>query len=230
MTQGHSLITIDGPAGAGKSTICKILAARLRLDCLDTGAMYRVVAWFLHKHKKEGLNGEELAFFLAGLDFSIEGQGDEQRIRVAGEEIARTIRTPEISWLASVVSMKPEVRAFLAGKQRAIGKKGGLVAEGRDMGTVIFPHAPYKFYLSADISVRARRRYQELTKGGQTVPLEKVRQEMEERDAQDQQRALAPLCPAPDALIIDTSELTVEEVIEKMIFHIREKEPEKDFD
>jgi CMP/dCMP kinase len=226
----NPVITIDGPSGAGKSTICKMLAAQLGMDCLDTGAMYRVVAWYLRKHKKEDLAGRELVLFLKGLDFHSEGQGPGQKIWVAGEDIAQEIRTPEISWLASVFSMKPEVRSFLTQKQRALGEEGGLVAEGRDMGTVIFPQARYKFYLSAEVSVRAWRRFKELVERGQMVSLEKVRQEMEERDRQDEQRPLAPLRPAPGAVIIDTSGLSVDQVVEKMISFIREGGPERDSD
>jgi CMP/dCMP kinase len=224
------IITIDGPSGAGKSTICKMLATRLGMDCLDTGAMYRVVAWYIRKHKKEDLAGRDLALFLKDLDFRFQGQGPGQKIWVAGEDIAQEIRTPEISWRASVFSMKPEVRSFLAQRQRALGEEGGLVAEGRDMGTVIFPQARYKFYLSAEVSIRALRRFKELVENGQRVSLEKVRLEMEERDRQDEQRPLAPLRPAPEAVIIDTSGLSVDQVVEKMIYFIREGGPEKDFD
>jgi cytidylate kinase len=230
MKKEQKIVTIDGPSGAGKSTICKRLAARLGFDCLDTGAMYRVVAWFLRKNKKEELAGRDLTLFLRNLDFYIEGQGQGQKVWVAGVEVTQEIRTQEISWLASVVSMRPEVRSFLAEKQRAIGEKGGVVAEGRDMGTVIFPQARYKFYLSAEISVRAWRRYKELIERGRPESLEKVRKEMEERDDQDQQRSLAPLRPAPGALTIDTSGLSVDEVVEKMVSCIRERGTDRDFD
>jgi cytidylate kinase len=212
----QDIITIDGPSGAGKSTICKMLAALLNMDCLDTGAMYRVVAWYIQKNRKEDLSGSALTLFLKNLHFQIEGQGQAQKVWVEDEEISQQIRTPEISLLASLFSMKPEVRTFLAQKQRALGEKGGLVAEGRDMGTVIFPQARYKFFLTAEVSVRAFRRYMELLERGQKVSLEKVRQEMEERDLQDEQRALAPLRPAPGAIIIDSSGLSIEEVVRKM--------------
>ncbi|HMK64789.1 MAG TPA: (d)CMP kinase [Thermodesulfobacteriota bacterium] len=228
MTQ--NIITIDGPSGAGKSTICKKLAALLNMDCLDTGAMYRVVAWYIRKHEKEDLSGSALALFLTSLYFEIEGQGQGQRVWVEGEEISQQIRTPEISLSASLFSMQPEVRTFLAEKQRALGEKGGLVAEGRDMGTVIFPQARYKFFLTAEVSVRAYRRYMELLERGQKVSLEKVRQEMEERDFQDEQRALAPLRPAPGAIIIDSSGLSIEEVVEKMGVVLKEGKFKELFD
>jgi len=226
----QNIITIDGPSGAGKSTICKKLAALLNMDCLDTGAMYRVVAWYIRKHEKEDLSGSALALFLTSLYFEIEGQGQGQRVWVEGEEISQQIRTPEISLSASLFSMQPEVRTFLAEKQRALGEKGGLVAEGRDMGTVIFPQARYKFFLTAEVSVRAYRRYMELLERGQKVSLEKVRQEMEERDFQDEQRALAPLRPAPGAIIIDSSGLSIEEVVEKMGVVLKEGKFKELFD
>jgi len=187
------------------------------LDCMDTGAMYRVVAWSLREHKKEALSGEALSFFLRDLEFVIEGNGPTQRVWIGDRDVSREIRTPDISWLASTVSMKPEVRAFLAEKQKALGNKGGLIAEGRDMGTMIFPQADYKFFLVASLEVRAQRRYAELNQRDPSVSLEKVRQEMEERDHQDQQRALAPLRPAPEAQLIDTSHLSIDEVLETIL-------------
>jgi CMP/dCMP kinase len=215
------IITIDGPAGAGKSTITKLLSEELGLDCLDTGAMYRVVAWALKEKKKEGLSGKELIFFLKGLDFVIEGRGFDQKVWLGGKDISRTIRTPEISQSASAISMKPEIRSFLAEKQRAFGKGGGLIAEGRDMGTVIFPRADFKFYLDASLEIRAKRRFDELRQRGQTPSLEEVKEEMEFRDRQDQQRTLAPLHPAKEALVINTSELSIPDVVQTILSHIK---------
>jgi CMP/dCMP kinase len=220
MLKPNSIITIDGPAGSGKSTVSRLLADRLGLDCMDTGAMYRVVAWVLREHCKESLSGDDLSLFLKDLEFGIKGNGPAQRIWIEGREVSREIRTPEISLLASTVSMKPEIRSFLSQKQKALGKRGGLIAEGRDMGTLIFPQAKYKFFLVADLEVRARRRYEELTLKGPSVSLEKVRQEMEERDRQDQQRALAPLRPAADARMIDTSDLSIDQVLETILSEI----------
>ena len=222
------IITIDGPAGSGKSTLCKLLAARLGLPCLDTGALYRTVAWYLRRHEKEQLSGEGLSLFLRNFEFRIEGQGADQQVWAEGQEISREIRTPDISWWASVVSAKPEVRAYLLERQRDLARRGGLVAEGRDMGTVVFPDARYKFFLSASIAVRARRRYAELVDRGETVSLEAVRQEMEDRDRQDEQRALAPLKPAPEALIIDSSERTIPQVLETMLTCLATKGLKKD--
>lgn len=189
---------------------------------MDTGAMYRLVAWVLRAHNKEALSGDALSLFLKDLQFSIEGNGLTQRVWIEGRDVGREIRTPDISWLSSTVSTKPEVRSYLAEKQKALGHRGGLVAEGRDMGTMIFPQAEYKFFLVASLEVRARRRYEELTQKGQSVFLEEVKREMEERDRQDQQRALAPLRPASDARIIDTSCLSITQVLERMLAQLEE--------
>ncbi len=214
MPKPNFIITIDGPAGSGKSTVARLLAGQLGIDCLDTGAMSRVVAWVLHKQKKVSLSGEALIRFLRDLEFVVEGNGPGQKVWVQGMDVSQEIRTPEISRLASAMSMKPEVRSVLAEKQRALGSQGALIAEGRDMGTVIFPQAEFKFFLKASLSVRARRRYEELIQRGQKVSLKEVEREMEIRDRQDQERALSPLRPAPDAWVIDTSSLSIEEVVQ----------------
>jgi cytidylate kinase len=217
MPDRHLLITIDGPAGAGKSTISRRLAGRLGLAYLDTGALYRAVAWALKAGGKEQAEGPALLRFLENLDIRIFGQGREQRVWVSGREIGRQIREPEISQLASAVSKKPEVRAFLLAKQRAWAQKQGLVAEGRDMGTVVFPQAAFKFFLEASLAVRSQRRFQELLEAGHSLSLEKVRQDMSFRDQQDQGRSLAPLQPAPDARVIDTTDLTIDQVLQEII-------------
>ena len=223
MSKGNIVITIDGPAGAGKSTITQGLSEALGLDCLDTGAMYRVVAWALKETNNEGLSGEALTLFLKGLDFVIAGNGVNQKVWLGGKEISREIRTPEISQSASAISIKPEVRAVLMEKQRGFRRQGGLIAEGRDMGTVVFPGADFKFFLDASLDVRAQRRAEELLRNGQSVSLAEVKKDIEERDKQDQERTLSPLRPAKDALIIDTSNLSTHEVIQSILSVILNK-------
>jgi CMP/dCMP kinase len=216
MAKSNLIVTIDGPAGSGKSTIARLLSEQLGLSCLDSGAMYRIAAWILREQKKEDLSGQALLFFLRDLDFIIEGSGPGQKVLVQGREVSREIRTPEISRLASTMSTKPEVRSVMAERQKALGSQGGLIAEGRDMGTVIFPQAEYKFFLQASLSVRAQRRFDELIQSGQMVSLDEVEQEIKARDRQDQERTLSPLHPAADAWIIDTSDLSIEEVIQSI--------------
>jgi cytidylate kinase len=216
------IITIDGPAGSGKSTLCRLLADQLGLECLDTGAMYRAVAWGLREKGADQLTGEALRAVIRSLQLEIKGVGERQTVQVEGLDVTREIRRPEISQWASILSSRPEVREVLTEKQRQIGALGGLVAEGRDMGTVVFPEAPIKFFLEASLEVRARRRLRELILlGHPSLSLNEVMAEMAQRDLRDQQRALAPLRPAVDALVLDTSDSSVEAVLQKMLDRIK---------
>jgi cytidylate kinase len=216
------IITIDGPAGAGKSTVSKMLARKLNFLYLDTGAMYRAVAL---RAQREGVDPNDeggLEKLCQRLEISFQEDREGQRVICQGEDVTEGIRDPEIGWMASTVSMKRPVREALVRMQRKIGSRGKIVAEGRDTGTVVFPRAKYKFFLNANPQERARRRFRELAARGLAVNLEEIKKEMKERDEQDSSRQLAPLRPAEDARMIDSTGLTPEEVVERILEIIKE--------
>ncbi|MDZ4165673.1 MAG: (d)CMP kinase [Smithellaceae bacterium] len=209
--------TIDGPAGAGKSTVARMLAKRLSLLYLDTGALYRAVAFLAIE---DGLSlDDETALGSLCEKIKIEILTDDltTRVIVDGADISAKIRTEEVSLAASKVSAYSMVRKALLHFQRAIGERGGIVAEGRDMGTVVFPDADFKFFLDADMSERAKRRYHELCDRAETVDLAGLEKDIMCRDRQDREREIAPLKPAPEAIIIDSTDIPAQLVVEKMV-------------
>jgi cytidylate kinase len=211
-----NIITIDGPAGAGKSTVSKELARRLGYTYLDTGAMYRAVAWAA---RKKGVDaGDEKALSELCNDLRLVFDGD--RILVNGEDVSSLIRTTEMDGFASEVSRVAVVREYLTGIQRELGRQGQLVAEGRDMGTVVFFRAAHKFFLTASVRERARRRKRQLRNQGKEVTYEEILARIEARDRADSTRSIAPLQAAPDCIVIDSSDLTVEDVLEKILSEI----------
>jgi cytidylate kinase len=211
------IITIDGPAGAGKSTISKLLASRLCFICLDTGALYRAVAYRL---KSEGWNGEEgnIGDLSRILKVSLE-RNEAGRVRVIaeGEDVSEKIRTEEIGLLASRISAIPQIREGLLAVQREFGAAGGIVAEGRDMGTVVFPDAEVKFFLDASPQERAKRRYSEMVCKGERVNLSEIENDLHRRDRQDRDRAIAPLVIPADAVVVDSSNQSIPQVVDFMI-------------
>jgi len=209
------IITIDGPAGAGKTTVSKLLSQKLGIIYVDTGAIYRGVAFEIKRQNIEWENDSMLETFLEGLDLNFIKKNGLLLLMSSGRDISKFIRTPEISMLASSSSARPQVRAALLDIQRKIAKTEDAVFEGRDMGTVVFPEAEYKFYLFADLTVRAKRRYDEMP--DKVKNINKVEQEMQTRDNNDSQRETAPLKPAADAIEIDSTFLTIEQVVEKML-------------
>jgi cytidylate kinase len=229
MAEKKNIVTIDGPSGAGKSTISKLLAARLLYTYLDTGAMYRMVGLQV---LRDGLDlevqgaREKLASLLAALDMTLAPgeEGRETRAFLNGEDVSDAIRTPEMAMVASRVSAQAEVRKKLTEMQRIIGNKGAIVAEGRDMGTVVFPDAMHKFFLDASSEERAKRRQKQLAENGQKIEYQELLTQIQKRDADDSSRTLAPLKPAEDAVIIDSSEMGIEEVVSFMLVAINEKQ------
>jgi CMP/dCMP kinase len=209
------IITIDGPAGAGKTTISKLLSQKLGIIYVDTGALYRGVAFEIKEQNIEWENDTALKIFLKTLDLNFTMDGDSPALMSSGRDITGFIRTSEISMLASYSSAKPAVRAALLDIQRSIAKTRDAVFEGRDMGTVVFPDAQYKFYLFADLTIRAKRRYDEMP--GERKNIDKIEKEMLTRDKNDSQRAAAPLKQAKDAIKIDSTFLSIEQVVEKML-------------
>ncbi|MEN8231601.1 MAG: (d)CMP kinase [Thermodesulfobacteriota bacterium] len=229
MAEKKNIVTIDGPSGAGKSTISKLLAARLRYTYLDTGAMYRVVGLQVLRGgldlEVQGAR-EKLASLLAALDMTLAPgeEGKETRAFLDGEDVSAAIRTPEMAMVASRVSAQAEVRKKLTEMQRTIGNNGAIVAEGRDMGTVVFPDAMHKFFLDASPMERAKRRQKQLAENGRKIEYQELLTQIQKRDADDSSRALAPLKPAEDAVIVDSSEMSIEEVVSFMLAAINEKQ------
>lgn len=217
------IVAIDGPSGAGKSTVTRALADRLGYINIDTGAMFRAVALMAQRVGIDPGDESALEKLCAGLDIDFDRTNGCCRVLVNGEDVSASIRTPEISLLTSIVSTKKVVRDYLLTLQRRMGERGGVVLEGRDIGTVVFPLAQAKFFLTASVEERGRRRYDELRAKGVDVTLEQTTLEAEQRDQQDLQREHAPLRRADDAISIDSTALTLEEVLAKMEAIVREK-------
>lgn len=218
------IIAIDGPSGAGKSTITRLLAKRLGFLHIDTGAMFRAVALMAQRAGIDPADQEGLATLCTGLSLDLVAEDDHCRVVANGEDVTAAIRTPEISLLTSRISAVGVVRNFLLELQRQMGRTGRVVLEGRDIGTVVFPDAQVKFYLTASAEERGRRRYLELSAKGEQVSLEQTIAEVRQRDEADRRRSIAPLRKADDAIEIDSSDLTIEQVVERMERIINERQ------
>jgi cytidylate kinase len=219
------VIAIDGPAGAGKSTVAKELAKRLGYTYMDTGAMYRAFAWRVMEEAADLNDEEKLRRILKETRIELAEQDGHLRVFLDGLDVTDKIRTPELSQMASKVSSLKMVRERMVELQRAIGDEGGVVAEGRDIGTVVFPQAEVKIYLDASSQERARRRFDELKRQGKQVTLEETLQEMDERDQRDKERAVAPLRKAEGATVIDSTYFGVDWVVERIMQEIKNKVP-----
>lgn len=218
------IIAIDGPAGVGKSTVAKQVAMRLGYRYVDTGSLYRAVAWKVARAAVNPSDHLAIATLLASTRIALLSDPTSPRIRVDDHDVTQEIRTAEVSHMASVVSTIPAVREWLLPVQRDLASQGQVVVEGRDIGTCVFPTAEVKFFLDADSDVRAARRQRELVTAGGSVPLDRTRQDIEVRDQRDRSRSLSPLKPATDAMVIDTSALSVDQVIERLMTVIASKQ------
>ncbi len=210
-------IAIDGPGGAGKSTVAKAVAAKLGIVYVDTGALYRTIGYYVRQKNIAPDSREGVAACLPEISINIMYQDGAQHVYLNGEDLGDKIRTPEMSMYASAVSAIPEVRAFLLDTQRDIAKKNSVIMDGRDIGTVILPEADVKIFLTASEECRAQRRYKELIARGQNVTLEDVLAEMNQRDTQDSTRECAPTAAADDAILLDNTGMTFEETVDAIV-------------
>ena len=220
-------IAIDGPAGAGKSTIARAIARRKGYIYVDTGAMFRAMAIYLIRKGTDGDDEEAISRDCAGADITISyrpadgSRTPEQRVLLCGEDVTDGLRTEEVGNMASKCSVVPAVRDKLKELQRELARKENVVMDGRDIGTVILPDAQVKIYLTASVGVRAKRRYDELTARGEEADLSVIAAQIQERDRRDMTRPVAPLTQAEDAILVDTSDMTIEEVTERILSIIR---------
>ena len=213
------VITVDGPSGSGKGTVCRLLADKLGWDVLDSGAIYRVLSLAALHHQIALNNEEALVPLAANLDvqFLVDSDTNAGKVILEGEDVTTTIRNEDVGAAASKVAALPRVREALLRRQRAFRTENGLIADGRDMGTVVFPDAPLKIYLTASAQERARRRYVELNERGLDVTLSGLLEDIQARDDRDMNREVAPLVPAEDAIELDTSELNAQQVFDKVM-------------
>lgn len=217
MAEGGKIITIDGPSGSGKSTISRQLAARLHYTYLDTGAMYRAVGLLVSRSEIALDDEDAMEKLLENLDLELLPGDEDTRVLLGGEDVSLAIRTAEMGMVASRVSALSVVRKKLTELQRTLGLRGAVVAEGRDTGTVVFPEAELKFYLDASPEERARRRSAQLREQGHVVDEKEILTQIKKRDQDDSARSLAPLKAATDAVVIDSSVMTIEEVVNFML-------------
>jgi cytidylate kinase len=219
------IIALDGPSGAGKSTLGRMIARELNLLYLDTGAMYRAASLAVIEAGVSLTDNAAIAEVVARADINLEGDPDSLQVRLNGRDVSREIRTEEVSHSSSVISVIPEVRRILVNRQREMGRRGGgVVLDGRDIGTVVFPQADIKFFLTAAPEARAQRRYEEDRLKERVATFESTLADINTRDRRDSTRDDSPLRIADDAVVIDSTELSIEEVFERMVEVIRERQ------
>lgn len=210
-------IAIDGPAGAGKSTIAKKVAKTKGFIYVDTGAMYRAMAYYLLNEKVDPENAKEIEDKCQGADITIQYVGGEQVVLLNGANVNGVLRTEEVGNMASTTSKNPKVRERLTQLQKELAAKNDVVMDGRDIGTCVLPNADVKIYLTASSAVRAKRRFDELTAKGESCDIKKIEEDIVKRDQQDMSREIAPLKQAEDAHLVDSSYMTIEEVVQKIL-------------
>lgn len=224
MNGDTTVITIDGPAGVGKSTVAQQLARSLGMAFLDTGAMYRAVTLAAMRHKLDLTDTAQVLALMDRCAFRFVPDNETMRVWIHGQDVTEAIRDPDVTGMVRHIASAAEIRERLVQIQRDFAREHSpIVTEGRDQGTVAFPKAICKFFLTANPTERARRRQDQLAQTGRSLALDSIRQEIESRDASDQQRSIGPLTPAPDAIQIDTTDMTVEQVVMTMAQHIRRK-------
>jgi CMP/dCMP kinase len=216
MRERGIIIAVDGPSGAGKSTISRALSARLGYLQIDTGAMYRAMAWLAREHGIDLADDRQVREFCKTAEVELQLDNGLTKVFANGRDVTAEIRTPEVSMLTSKIATLGPVRDAMVSLQRKMGARGGVVLDGRDIGTVVFPDAELKFFLSASAEERGKRRFLELAAKGEQVTLEETIRDVEQRDSQDEGRALSPLRRADDAVSIDSTGLTVEGVLDLM--------------
>jgi CMP/dCMP kinase len=217
------IITIDGPAGSGKSTVARQLAQRLGVRFLDTGAMYRGVALAV---VRAGISeGDQEAVATIAADVQIDFK--EENLLLNGKDASQDIRTPEVTAVSSIVAAYPAIRSRMVELQRSIGAIGSMVTEGRDQGTIVFPNADHKFFITASLETRSRRRQRELSSNGANLKLSVVREQLRQRDDRDEQRAHAPMKPAKNAIIVDTSEMNIGDVVQYLCTTIERRDTDQ---
>lgn len=215
--------TIDGPSGSGKGTIAALLARELGWELLDSGALYRVTALAAMNQQVDFADADALALVAAGLDVQFLPAEDGLVILLAGERVGNSLRTEEVGAMASQVAALPAVRAALLQRQRDFARRPGLVADGRDMGTVVFPDAAVKVFLTASAEERAKRRFEQLHQKGINASFDRLLADIQARDERDSQRAVAPLKPADDAIILDSTQMTIQEVFSAVMVQMQLK-------